>query len=134
MNWPLPFNLFIRKTACSFRRNRTVRLYVSDLLNLGSTLAFYRVVRLSRYDAGVWAVIAGAPQLFRMTFTHANGLNPALLPANYDCGSVVAVEPVMCRISLRVERARRGKSRLLLRRQLDLDLTGDSTCYVMLQG
>jgi len=59
------------------------------------------MVRLGGYDANIWAVLARAPQLFRVTFTHVNRLTPALLPANYDCGSVVAVEPVMCRKSFR---------------------------------
>ena len=63
---------------------RAVRLYVSNLLNLGSILVFYRIVvmvRFSRYDAGVLTVIATAPHLFRVIFRHVNGLNPALLPA-----------------------------------------------------
>ena len=67
-------------------------------------LALYRIVsmvRLSSYDARIWAVLARAPQLFRVTFTHINRLTPTLLPANYNCGSIVAIEPVMCRKSLR---------------------------------
>ena len=36
-----------------------------------------------------------------MTFTNVNGLNPALFPASYDRGSVVTVQPVMRRKSLR---------------------------------
>jgi hypothetical protein len=46
-------------------------------------------------------MITRAAQLFRVTFTHVNRLTPGLLPASYDCGSVVAVEPVMCRKGLR---------------------------------
>jgi hypothetical protein len=39
--------------------------------------------------------------LLRVTFAHVNWLAPPLLPANDDRGSVVAVEPVMRRKSLR---------------------------------
>src|ERR1700747_1748130 len=59
------------------------------------------MVRLIRYDADVRAMLARAPQLFRVTFTHINWLPPPVLPASYDCGSVVAVEPVMRRKRLR---------------------------------
>jgi hypothetical protein len=35
-----------------------------------------------------------------VTLAHVNGLIAALFPANNDFGSVVTVEPVMCRKSL----------------------------------
>ena len=56
---------------------------------------------MSRYDADVRAMLARAPQLFRVTFTHIDRFTAALLPANYDCGSEVAVESVMRRKGLR---------------------------------
>jgi hypothetical protein len=40
-------------------------------------------------------MVARTPQLLRVAFTHVNRLNPALLPADYDSGSIVAVEPVI---------------------------------------
>jgi len=46
-------------------------------------------------------MLARAPQLFRVTFTHVDRLTAALLPANYDRGSVVALESVMRRKGLR---------------------------------
>ena len=46
-------------------------------------------------------MLARAPQLFRVTFTHIDRFTAALLPANYDCGSEVAVESVMRRKGLR---------------------------------
>jgi hypothetical protein len=46
-------------------------------------------------------MIARAPQLLGVTFTHVNRLTPAFLPANYDSRSVIAVELVMWRKSLR---------------------------------
>ena len=64
----------------------------------------YRIVFMIRWSGdytGIWAVIARAPQLFRVTFTHVNWLTPAVLPASYDCGAVVAVEPVVRRKRLR---------------------------------
>src|SRR5882762_6177359 len=75
-----------------------LRLFRSDLRSLSLLHTLYRIVfmiRWSGYDAGLRAVIARAPQLLRLTFTHVNRLTPALLPANYNCGSVVAVEPVV---------------------------------------
>jgi hypothetical protein len=59
------------------------------------------MVRLIRYDADVRAMFARASQLLRVTFTHVYWLTPPVLPASYDCGSVVAVEPVMRRKGLR---------------------------------
>src|SRR5260370_42043463 len=76
-----------------------LRLYGSDVRSFSLLHVLYRivfVVRWSGYDAGLRTVIARAPQLLRVTFTHVNRLTPALLPANYNCGSVVAVEPVVC--------------------------------------
>src|SRR5258707_3914402 len=76
-----------------------LRLCGSGLRSLRRFLILYRtafMIRWSGYDAGLRAVIARAPQLLRVTFTHVNRLTPALLPANYNCGSVVAVEPVVC--------------------------------------
>src|SRR6266403_5106193 len=81
-----------------------LRLFRSDLRSFSLLHVLYRivfVVRWSGYDAGFRAVIARAPQLLRVTFTHVNRLTPALLPANYNCGSVVAVEPVVCGKSFR---------------------------------
>src|SRR6266478_4023252 len=86
------------------QRSSALRLYGSDLRSLSCLHVLYRIVfmiRWSGYDAGIGAVIARAPQLLRVTFTHVNRLTPALLPANYYCGSVVAVQPVMCGKSLR---------------------------------
>src|SRR6266403_4846452 len=86
--------------ARRFRQsNSALRLYGSGLRSLSFLHVLYRTVlmiRWSGYDAGLRAVIARAPQLLRVTFTHVNRLAPALLPANYNCGSVVAVEPVVC--------------------------------------
>src|SRR5258708_22208536 len=86
--------------ARGFRQSSSaLRLYGSDLRSFSLPHVLYRivfVVRWSGYDAGLRAVIARAPQLLRVTFTHVNRLTPALLPANYNCGSVVAVEPVVC--------------------------------------
>jgi hypothetical protein len=59
------------------------------------------MVRLSRYDADVRAIFARSLQLFHVTFTNVNWLTPTVLPVSYDCGSVVAVEPVMLRERLR---------------------------------
>ena len=59
------------------------------------------MIRFRRYDADVRAMFARASKLFRVTFTHVYWLAPAILPASYDCGSVVAVELVMRRKSLR---------------------------------
>src|SRR6266478_8925573 len=84
--------------------NSALRLYGSGLRSFSFLHLLYRtafMIRWSGYDASLRAVIARAPQLLRMTFTHVNRLTPALLPANYNCGSVVAVEPVMCGKSLR---------------------------------
>jgi hypothetical protein len=86
------------------RRGSGLRSYGGDLRNFGRLLVFYRmvsIVRFSGYDAGFRAVLARVPQLFRVTFTNVNRLIPALLPANYNCGSVVAVESVMWRQSFR---------------------------------
>ena len=83
-----------------FRRSRALRLCASDFLNLGSILALNRIVgrlRWSRYDAGLRAVLTGAPQLFRVALADVNGLIAALFPANDNRGSIVAVEPVMGR-------------------------------------
>src|SRR5258707_1043205 len=86
--------------ARGFRQSSSaLRLYGSDLRSFSLLHVLYRIVfviRWSGYDAGLRTVIARAPQLLRMTFTHVNRLTPALLPANYNCGSVVAVEPVVC--------------------------------------
>src|SRR5258708_19305490 len=86
--------------ARRFRQsNSALRLYRNDLRSLSLLHVLYRTVfriRWSGYDAGLRAVIARAPQLLRVTFTHVNRLTPALLPANYNCGSVVPVEPVGC--------------------------------------
>src|SRR6266403_735305 len=86
--------------ARRFRQSSSaLRLYRSDLRSVSLLHVLYRtvfVIRWSGYDAGLRAVIARAPQLLRVTFTHVNRLTPALLPANYNCGSVVAVEPVVC--------------------------------------
>jgi hypothetical protein len=59
------------------------------------------MVRLSHYEADVGAMFARASHHFCVTFTHVNGFTPAILPASYDGGSVVAVKPVMCRKELR---------------------------------
>src|SRR6266481_7402262 len=86
------------------QRSSALRLYGSDLRSLSCLHVLYRIVFMTRwsgYDAGIGAVLARAPQLLRVTFTHVNRLAPALLPANYYCGSVVAVEPVMCGKSFR---------------------------------
>src|SRR5260370_14713532 len=81
------------------QRSSALRLYGSDLRSLSCLHVLYRIVFMTRwsgYDAGIGAVLARAPQLLRVTFTHVNRLAPALLPANFYCGSVFAVHPVMC--------------------------------------
>src|SRR5260370_8172831 len=89
--------------ARRFRQSSSaLRLYGSGLRSLSFLHVFYRSVfgiRWSGYDAGLRAVIPRAPQLLRVTFTHVNRLAPPLLPANYNCGSVVAVEPLLLRTS-----------------------------------
>jgi len=46
-------------------------------------------------------MFARAPQLFRVTFTDVDRLTSTVLPADYDCGSIVAVKPIMGRKSFR---------------------------------
>ena len=94
----------IRKSTRRFRRGSGFRICGGNLLNFALVLDFHGIAvvpRRRRDDPNVRHLLPRLPELLRVALADVNRLAPAILPADDNPGSKVAIEAVMRRKWLR---------------------------------